>query len=89
MKMFLRLKRSWDAIRWKMLIIFVFFSVVSMILVGCLAVAVLNVVIRRESAYLLEERIKVVVDQRKQVIDSVEDGIDSCPASQSNWVWLL
>ena len=84
MKMFLRLKRSWGAIRWKMLIIFVFFSVVSMILVGCLAVAVLNVVIRRESAYLLEERIKVVVDQRKQLIDSVEDGIHSCPASQSN-----
>jgi hypothetical protein len=68
MRMFLRLKRSWGAIRWKMLIIFVFFSVVSMILVGCLAVAVLNVVIRRESAYLLEERIKVVVDQRKQLI---------------------
>ncbi|HEX8894867.1 MAG TPA: HAMP domain-containing protein, partial [Terriglobales bacterium] len=84
MKKFLRLKRSWGAIRWKMLIIFVFFSVVSMILVGCLAVAVLNVVIRRESAYLLEERIKVVVDQRKQLIDSVEDSIHSCPASQSN-----
>src|SRR6266851_2961290 len=63
-KMFLKLKRSWGAIRWKMMTIFVFFSVVSMILVGCFAVAVLNVVIRRESAYLVEERIKLVVSER-------------------------
>ncbi len=73
-----------SAIRWKMLIIFLFFSVVSMILVGCLALAVLNVVIRREGAYLLEGRIKVVVDQRKEFIDSVEGSIHTCPASQSN-----
>jgi serine phosphatase RsbU (regulator of sigma subunit) len=84
MKMFLRLKRSWGAIRWKMLIIFVFFSVVSMILVGCLAVAVLNVVIRRESAYLVEERIKVVVYERKELIDSVKDGVHACPEPRSN-----
>jgi serine phosphatase RsbU (regulator of sigma subunit) len=82
--MYLKLKRAWGAIRWKMLIIFVFFSVVSMILVGCLAVAVLNVVIRRESTYLLEERIKVIVDQRKELIDSVEAGMHACPESQSN-----
>ena len=82
--MFLKLKRSWGAIRWKMLIIFVFFSVISMILVGCFAVAVLNVVIRRESAYLVEERIKVVVDQRKELIDSVEGSVHACPESQSN-----
>jgi len=83
-KTFLKLKRSWGAIRWKMLIIFVFFSVISMTLVGCLAIAILNVVIRRESAYLLEERIKVAVDQRRELIDSVEAGIDSCPESQPN-----
>jgi HAMP domain-containing protein len=67
-----------------MLIIFVFFSIISMILVGCLALAILNVVIRRESAYLLEERIKVVVDQRKELIDSVGDGMLDCPDSRSN-----
>ena len=84
MKMILKLRRSWGAIRWKMLTIFVFFSIASMTLVGCLAVAVLNVVIRRESAYLLEERIKVLVDQRNELINSVEGGIHSCPGSQSN-----
>jgi serine phosphatase RsbU (regulator of sigma subunit) len=83
-KMFLKLKHSWGAIRWKMLFLFVFFTVISMILVGCLAVAVLNVVIRRESAYLVEERIKVVVYERKQLIDSVKDGMDACRESRSN-----
>lgn len=84
MKIFLKLKRSWGAIRWKMLTIFVFFSVISIILVGCFAVALLNVVVRRESAYLVEERIKVVVDGRKELIDSVRDGMKACPESQSN-----
>ncbi len=67
-----------------MLTIFVFFSVISMILVGCFAVAVLNVVIRRESAYLIEERIRVIVHQRKELIDSVQDGAHACPESRSN-----
>lgn len=57
MRLFRNIKKSWGAIRWKMLIIFTFFSVVSTILIGCLSVAVLNVVIRREGAYLMEERI--------------------------------
>jgi hypothetical protein len=84
MKIFLKLRRHWGAIRWKMLIIFVFFSVISMSLVGCFAVAVLNVVIRRESAYLVEERIKLVVYQRKELIDSVKGGEDACTESRSN-----
>jgi serine phosphatase RsbU (regulator of sigma subunit) len=55
-----------------------------MILVGCVAVAFLNVVIRRESAYLIEERIKVVVYERKQLIDSVTGGLQACPKFRSN-----
>ena len=89
MKTFLKLKRSWRAIRWKMLIIFGFFSIISMILMGCLAIAILNVVIRRESAYLLEERIKVAVDERKELLDSVEASIHSCDAFQSNALQLV
>src|SRR5215467_13356050 len=61
----------------------IFFSVVSMILVGCLAVAVLNVVIRRESAYLLEERIKMVVDERRELLDSAERGVYACSEPRS------
>ncbi len=84
MKMLLKLKRSWGAIRSKMLVIFVFFSVISTILVGCFAVAVLNVVIRRESAYLVEERIKIIVHQRKELIDSVKGGVPACSEFRSN-----
>jgi serine phosphatase RsbU (regulator of sigma subunit) len=83
-KMVLKLKRLWGAIRWKMLIILVFFSVIPMILVGCFAVAVVNVVIRRESAYLLEERIKVEVHERKELIDSIKAGGQPCPDSRTN-----
>jgi serine phosphatase RsbU (regulator of sigma subunit) len=66
-----------------MLTIFVFFSFISMILGGCFAVAILNVVIRRESAYLLEERIKMVVNERRDLIDSAS-GVQACPESRSN-----
>jgi len=85
MRILLNMKHSWSAIRWKMLMIFAFFSVISMILVACFAVAVLNVVIRRESAYLIEERIKVVVDGRKKLTDSLVDRVSGCqgPASDS------
>lgn len=82
--MVLKLKRSWGAIRWKMLTIFVFFSIISMILVGCFAVAILNVVIRRESAYLIEERIKTIVYERKELTDSVKSGVYVCPEPRSN-----
>ena len=77
MRSLLNMKHSWSAIRWKMLIIFAFFSVISMILVACFAVAVLNVEIRRESAYLIEERIKVIVDGRKKLADSLT-GLRRC-----------
>src|SRR5258708_21082863 len=69
MRILLNVKHSWGAIRWKMLIIFAFFSIISMILVACFSVAILNVVIRRESAYLIEERIKVIVESRKTLIN--------------------
>jgi serine phosphatase RsbU (regulator of sigma subunit) len=83
MRILLNMKRSWSAIRWKMLIIFAFFSIISMILVACFSVAVLNVVIRRESAYLIEERIKVIVDGHEKLSDSLRDRVSGCqgPAS--------
>jgi serine phosphatase RsbU (regulator of sigma subunit) len=85
MRILLNMKHSWSAIRWKMLIIFAFFSIISMILVACFAVAVLNVVIRRESAYLIEERIKMIVDGHKKLTDSLGDRVSGCqgPASDS------
>jgi hypothetical protein len=45
-----------------MLVIFAFFSIISTVLVASAAVAVLNVVIRRENANLIQERINGVDD---------------------------
>src|SRR5271156_4874864 len=78
-------RNFWGAIRWKMLIIFAFFSVASTIFIGGLSIAVLNVVIRRESAYLIEERIKTIVDNYERLTSAVADR-GHTPASNSSLV---
>ena len=75
---FLKLSSAWASIRWKMMIIFSFFSIVSVAMITCFSIALLNVVIRRESAFLIEERVKVIVDSRKGIIDPVLNRIDGC-----------
>ena len=60
------------------MIIFSFFSIVSVAMITCFSIALLNVVIRRESAFLIEERIKVIVESRKGIIDPVLNRIDGC-----------
>jgi serine phosphatase RsbU (regulator of sigma subunit) len=74
----LKLGKVWSAIRWKILILFSLFSVSSAIMGTCFSIAVLNVVIRRESAYLIEERIKVIVESRKSLMDPVLDRVQGC-----------
>jgi serine phosphatase RsbU (regulator of sigma subunit) len=75
---FLKLKSSWAAIRWKILIIFTFFSIMSVIMGTCFSIAVLNLVIRRESAYLIEERIKVILESRTGLADPVLNRVQNC-----------
>ena len=60
------------------MIIFSFFSIVSVAMITCFSIALLNVVIRRESAYLIEERIKVIVESRKGIIDPLLDRMEGC-----------
>src|SRR5215475_11994667 len=62
MKIVHKMKHSLSAVRWKMLVIFAILSLISTVLVGCFAAALLNVVIRRANASLVEERIQAVVD---------------------------
>jgi hypothetical protein len=87
------IKIYWGAIRWQMLIFFAFFSVVSTILIGALSVAVLNVVIRHESAYLIEERIKAIVDNHERLASAQADRVQALipnsipPAEYSSAVW--
>src|SRR5690349_9732265 len=73
MQLFSNMQKFWSTIRWKMLIIFAFFSVISMALVACFSIALLNVVIRRESAYLIEERINILVDSSKRFTCNLVD----------------
>jgi serine phosphatase RsbU (regulator of sigma subunit) len=77
-------KKSWDEIRWKMLIIFAFFSVLSTILVACFAVLGLNVVVRRESAHVIEERISGMVESGNRLTASLLDRIPGCQMPASN-----
>jgi hypothetical protein len=78
------IKKCWSSIRWKMLIIFAFSSISSTILVARFSITVLNVVIRRERAYLIEERINGVVDCLKRMAAASVDGVPGCAASSSN-----
>src|SRR5215467_12564989 len=61
MKIVKGFKQSLSAVRWKMLAIFAVLSLISTFLVGCCAAALLNVVIRRANASLVEERVQAVV----------------------------
>jgi serine phosphatase RsbU (regulator of sigma subunit) len=84
MQPFQRVKKYWGAVRWKMLIIFAFFSIISTFLVACFSVAVLNVVIRRESVYLIQERIDGIVDTCKRLTPSLLDQVQQCQTPTPN-----
>jgi|GEM_PF-1004942 len=88
-KIFVKFSNAWAAVRWKMMIIFSFFSVVSVAMITCFFIALLNVVIRRESAFLIEERIKVIVESRKGIIDPVLKRIDGCDYSSNATLFSL
>jgi hypothetical protein len=77
----LKLGKFWTAIRWKILTIYSLFGVGSVITVACFSIAVVNVLLRRESAYLIEERIKVIVESRKSLMDPILDKIQGCQYS--------
>src|ERR1700748_490645 len=78
------IRQAWRTIRWKMLIIFVFFSVISTFLVACFSVAVLNVVIRRESTYLVEERINGILDRCRRFTPSLIERVQGCHTPPAN-----
>jgi serine phosphatase RsbU (regulator of sigma subunit) len=67
-----------------MLIIFAFFSVISMVLVACFSVALLNVVVRRENAYLIEERLNAILDSSKGFATSLIEPGRSCETAGSS-----
>jgi len=78
LKMLRQIRKAWGTIRWKMMIIFSVFSVISITMVTCFSIALLNVLIRREGAYLIEEQIKIIVESRKGMMDPTLDRMEGC-----------
>ena len=87
--MLTKLRKTWGAIRWKMTIIFSFVSIVSAATITSFSIALLNVVIRRESAYLIEERIKEIVEGREGIMDPVLDRIQGCENTSNAALFAL
>jgi serine phosphatase RsbU (regulator of sigma subunit) len=70
-------RRAWGQVRWKMVAI-IAFTGSSTILIACLGVAALNVVMRRESANLVEKQIQVLVQASRSVAPAILDHADGC-----------
>src|SRR5450631_1939851 len=77
------LRRAWGRVRWRIAAI-VAFTGTSTILILCLAIAALNVVVRRESANVVEKQIQVLVQASRSVAPAILDHAGACTVSPSN-----
>ena len=78
-----RLRRAWGRVRWKIAAI-ITFTGTSAILIACLALAVLNVVVRRESANVVEKQIQMFVQASRSVAPAILDQAGACMVSPTN-----
>ena len=78
-----RLRRAWGRVRWKIAAI-IAFTGTSAILIACLALAALNVVVRRESANVVEKQIQMYVQASRSVAPAILDQAGACNASPIN-----
>ena len=81
------LRRAWGRVRWRIAAIIVFTGT-STILIVCLAVAALNVVVRRESANVVEKQIQVLVQASRSVAPAILDHAGACTTPPENPVGL-
>jgi serine phosphatase RsbU (regulator of sigma subunit) len=77
------LRRAWGRVRWKIAAIIVFTGA-STILVAGLAVAALNVVVRRESANIVEKQIQVLLQASRPIASALLENAGSCTVPPSN-----
>src|SRR3989454_1208340 len=71
------LRRVWGRVRWKVVAI-ITFTGTSTILIVCLAVVALNVIMRRESANIVEKQIQLLVQSSRSVASAILDHAGSC-----------
>src|SRR3981189_1492661 len=74
---------AWGKVRWKMIAI-ITFTGGSTILIACLAVAALNVVVRRESANVVEKQIQVLLQASRSVAPAILDHAGACAEQPTN-----
>jgi serine phosphatase RsbU (regulator of sigma subunit) len=77
------LRRAWGRVRWKIAAI-IAFTGTSAILIACLALAALNVVVRRESANVVAKQIQMFVQASRSVAPAILDQTGACRVSPMN-----
>src|SRR5260370_36699065 len=77
------LRRASGRVRWKMIAI-ITFTGTSTILIACLAVAALNVVVRREGANVVEKQIQILVQASRSIASAILENAGSCTVSPAN-----
>jgi serine phosphatase RsbU (regulator of sigma subunit) len=70
-------RRAWGRVRWKLVAI-ITFTLASTVLVAGLAVATLNVVVRRESTNIVEKQIQTLVQASRSIAPAVLDRAGTC-----------
>jgi serine phosphatase RsbU (regulator of sigma subunit) len=79
-----KLRRAWGRVRWKIAAI-IAFTGTSAILIACLALAALNVVVRRESANVVEKQIQMFVQASRSVAPAILDHAGACMGTSMNF----
>src|SRR5271169_6036133 len=87
MTMFFSLRHAWGRVRWKMVAIIVSTGSATL-LTAYLAIAALNVVVRGESANIVEKQIQVLVQASSSVTPAILDHAGVCDTGEAHTVGL-
>ena len=76
-------ERAWGHVRWKMVAIIILMGSSTVLFAG-LAVVIVNVVVRRESANVAEKQIQTLVQASGSIATAVLDNVDGCSRESVN-----
>ncbi len=76
-------QRAWGQVRWKMVAIIILMGSSTVLFAG-LAVVIVNVVVRRESANVAEKQIQTLVQGSGSIASAVLDNVDGCSQERVN-----
>src|SRR5579863_7743113 len=77
------LRRAWGRVRWKLVAIIIL-TLSSTLLVASLAIATLNVVVRRESTNIVEKQIQTLARASESIAPAMLDRAGSCVGQNSS-----